>query len=106
MLFGPPMILRIDAGEPIVFLAGVHVGCVEIFANERVRTIRDLKGKTFAIGGFRDALHVFVASIAAHVGLQPENDIKWAIHPSTDWQRLLAEGKIDAFLGFPPLSQE
>src|SRR5262245_29125767 len=26
MLFGPPMILRIDTGAPVVFLAGVHTG--------------------------------------------------------------------------------
>src|SRR5687768_17538077 len=47
MLFGPPMILRMDAGEPIVFLAGVHVGCAEVFASQRVRTFRDFKGKPF-----------------------------------------------------------
>ncbi len=44
-------------------------------ANERVRTIRDLKGRTVAISAFRDAPHVLVASIAAHVGLKPEKDI-------------------------------
>jgi hypothetical protein len=38
-------ILSIDSGEPIVILAGVHVGCFELFATERVRTISDLKGK-------------------------------------------------------------
>src|SRR5690348_7538475 len=36
---------RIDAGDPLVVLAGVHVGCFEIFGGEQVRTLRDLKGK-------------------------------------------------------------
>ena len=106
MLFSPPMILRVDAGEPIVFLAGVHVGCVEIFAGERVRTLADLKGKTVAIAAFRTGAHVFISMIAAHVGLRPEKDIDWAIYQGPDWPRLLAEGKIDAFYGFPPVAQE
>jgi NitT/TauT family transport system substrate-binding protein len=106
MLFGPPMILRVDAGEPIVFVAGVHVGCIELFANERVRTIADLKGKKVAITAFRAGAHVFVSTMAAHVGLNPEKDINWAIHPLSEWQALLAAGRIDAFLGLPPLAQE
>ena len=44
--------------------------------------------------------------MAAHVGLNPETDIIWAIHPFGAWPQLLAEGKVDGFLGFPPLAQE
>jgi hypothetical protein len=35
----------IDAGVPITLLAGVHVGCYELFANAGIRSISDLKGK-------------------------------------------------------------
>jgi len=106
MLFGPPMILRMDAGAPVVFLAGVHVGCAETFVNERIHTIRDLKGKTVAISTTRDPSHVFIAMMAAHVGLNPERDINWTIQPIADWPQLLATGKIDAFLTAPPQAQE
>jgi NitT/TauT family transport system substrate-binding protein len=106
MLFGVPMILRVDAGHPVVFLAGVHTGCVEVFASERVRTFRDLKGKRVAIAAPRDGSHVVIATIAAHVGLNPERDIVWATHKGADWPRLLAEHKIDAFLTAPPQAQE
>ena len=106
MLFGPPMILRIDAGEPLVFLAGVHIGCAEVFATERVRTVSDLKGKKVTIEAFRDVFHVFVASMAAHVGLNPEKDINWVIAPYADYPEMLAAGKIDAFLAGPPMVQE
>lgn len=37
--------IAIDAGAPIVVLAGVHVGCYELFATGKVRAIRDLRGK-------------------------------------------------------------
>ena len=78
MAFVVPMIPRIDAGHPIVVLGGVHVGCVEVFATERVRTIRDLKGKTFAIESLREGTHFFMAALLAQVGLNVESDINWA----------------------------
>ena len=105
MLFGPPMILRMDAGEPIVFLAGVHVGCAEVFASQRIRTFSDLKGKPFALSAPRDASHTVVGAIAAHVGLDPQRDIHWVMHPVQDWPELLAAGKIDGFLTAPPQAQ-
>ena len=106
VLFGPPMILRMDAGDPVVFLGGVHVGCAELFVNERIRTTRDLKGKTVAIIAPRDPGHALTAIIAAHVGLKPEKDIIWALHPYADFPRLLVNGKVDAFLAGPPMVQE
>jgi NitT/TauT family transport system substrate-binding protein len=106
MIFGPPIILRIDSGDPLVFLSGVHVGCAEVIANDRVRTFRDLKGKRVAITAMRDAYHVFVASIAAHVGLRPETDIQWLTPPFAEWTRLLAEGQVDALFVGPPQVQE
>src|SRR2546428_3473650 len=36
MAFAGPLILRVDAGDPVVLLAGVHVGCFELFATDRV----------------------------------------------------------------------
>ena len=42
-------ISAIDGGEPITLLAGVMVGCFELFGNERVRSISDLKGKSVGV---------------------------------------------------------
>src|SRR5262249_45834229 len=91
-VFGPPMIIRLDAGEPVVFLSGVHVGCAELFVNERIRTVRDLKGRRVAIENPRDSGHALTAIIAAHVGLKPETDIPWAPHPSADFPTLFPDG--------------
>src|SRR3989449_7314129 len=35
MAFAGPFIVSLDAGHPVVLLAGVHVGCFELFATER-----------------------------------------------------------------------
>jgi NitT/TauT family transport system substrate-binding protein len=106
LTFAGPLIIRLDAGDPIVILAGVHVGCFELFGTDRVRTIRDLKGKTVAVEELQSSQHVFLSSMAAYVGLDPRKDISWVTHPSADSMRLLAAGKVDAFLGFPPAPQE
>jgi NitT/TauT family transport system substrate-binding protein len=44
--------------------------------------------------------------MVAFVGLDPRKDINWVVHPRGEAMRLLAEGKIDALLGFPPDPQE
>jgi NitT/TauT family transport system substrate-binding protein len=44
-----------------------------------------------------------VAAMAAHVGLDPHKDITFV--DSWDGVRLLAQGKVDAVLGFPPEPQ-
>jgi NitT/TauT family transport system substrate-binding protein len=103
--FVGPLLVRLDAGDPLVILAGVHVGCFEVFGTERVRAVRDLKGKTVSVPALGDPQHVFLASIAAHVGLDPRKDINWVIHHRAEAMQLLADGKIDAFLGFPPEPQ-
>ena len=61
--FVSSLIPRIDAGDPIVILAGLHAGCFELFGGERVRGIRDLKGKTVAVSEVGGADHAFIASM-------------------------------------------
>jgi len=106
MAFIAPYIIQIDAGLPLVLLGGVHAGCFELFGTERVRAIRDLKGKTVAVPELGSAHHVFVAAMASHVGIDPKRDINFVIYPAAESMRLLAEGKVDAFMGFPPDPQE
>jgi NitT/TauT family transport system substrate-binding protein len=106
MNFAAPLVMALDEAVPIVVLAGVHAGCFELFGSEKVRTISDLKGKTATILSTRSSQHIFLASIATSIGLDPNRDIRWATHPANEAKQLLADGKIDAFLGFPPDPQE
>jgi NitT/TauT family transport system substrate-binding protein len=106
MQFSAPLIIRVDAGAPVVFLAGVHVGCFELFGTSDVRAIRDLKGKRVAIQELESVQHVFLASMLAYVGVDPRKDVTFVIQPPAESKKQLAEKKIDAFLGFPPDPQE
>jgi NitT/TauT family transport system substrate-binding protein len=104
--FAAPVILRVEAGDPIVMLAGEHVGCFELLANESVRSIRDLKDRTVAVPDLDPSPYAFLASMVAYIGLDPRQDIRWVKHPAREAMRLLADGKIDAYLGFPTDPQE
>ena len=68
----PSLIPMLDTGKRVVVLAGIHAGCWELFANQRVQAIRDLKGKTVAISAMESGEHIFIASMLAYVGLNPK----------------------------------
>jgi NitT/TauT family transport system substrate-binding protein len=101
-----PVMIRIDTGDPIVIIAGVHAGCYELFAAGRVRTISDLKGKTVAVRGLGSSEHLMLAMLMAFVGMDPRKDLIWVAHRPEEAMRMLAEGQVDAYMAFPPEPQE
>lgn len=105
MCFAPNAAIRLDAGDPIVILAGGHIGCFELVGTNHVHAVRDLKGKTVSVPELRAGAITFIASMAAYVGLA-HNDINWVTHSPAEAMQLLAEGRIDAFLVYPPELQE
>jgi len=104
--FAGSVIVGIDAQEPVLLLAGMHIGCYELFATDHVRSLHDLKGKKVGVPSLHDSRHLFVASAVSYVGLDPRQDIDWVTRPTAESMQLFTEGKIDAFLGFPPEPQE
>jgi NitT/TauT family transport system substrate-binding protein len=98
---------HLDDGQPVTALSGIHSGCYELFANEPIQTIRDLKGKKLGIDRLGSGAHLLLAIMAAQVGLDPHQDIDWvASLDGSSLTTLLAERKLDAFLAFPPEPQE
>ena len=91
--FLPSALTAIDAGAPLVILAGHHLGCVELFATNRVRSTADLKGKTVKLTEFNSDEHIFISMFVAYVGLDPRKDINWALHSFPDGLRLFKRGK-------------
>ena len=75
------LIARIAAGDPIVILGGIHAGCFELFGTDRVRSVKDLKGKIVAVPSLGSSHQFFVASIAAYVGLDPTKDLTFITPP-------------------------
>ena len=88
---------------PMKFLAGLHVGCYALVGSKRVNTVRDLKGKTVWAGSIENnGPHLFLSAIVAYVGLDPRKDINYAWVSKDEAMKQFHEGKIDAFISFPP----
>ena len=104
MDYASNFVRALDAGEPITLLSGVMVGCFELFANEGTRTITDLKGKSVGVQALES--HELVTLMAALVGLDPAKDIHWITESKVKPIELFEQGKIDAFLAFPPEPQD
>jgi NitT/TauT family transport system substrate-binding protein len=95
-------VVGIDAGAPITILSGVHVGCYELFGHNGIRAIADLKGKRVGSLG-ADPL---ISMITAWVGLDPKKDLTLVGDPAAHPLELFVQGKLDAYLGFPPEPQD
>lgn len=104
--FAANLVVALDSGNPVTVLSGLHVGCTELVGTGRVKSVRDLRGKTIAIAGFGGPDHTLMSIILAYVGLDPRKDVNWARHNPAEWAKLLAEEKVDALLVFPPGSHE
>jgi NitT/TauT family transport system substrate-binding protein len=100
----PVLIPQLEAGqEKLVVLGGLHAGCYELFGSDRVRTMLDLKGKAIGIRTFGAHDHVFIASMLAYVGVEPNKDVTWIETGTLEGpMRLFIDGATDAFLGFAP----
>jgi NitT/TauT family transport system substrate-binding protein len=108
LMFAPGALLRLDGGAPLTGLAGIHPGCFELFVQEHIRSVADLKGKQVGIseplGGTQ---HLYVSVMAAHVGLDPQKQIGWVtINDVASPLELFVHGKIDAYLAFVPQPQQ
>jgi NitT/TauT family transport system substrate-binding protein len=92
----------IDAGERITLVTGVHAGCYELFAHNGIRGVAGLKGKSVGMLGST----ALISTLAAYVGLDPKKDLTLVNDPAAKPVELFAEGKLDAYLAFPPDVQE
>jgi NitT/TauT family transport system substrate-binding protein len=103
--FPPANALAIANGLPAKVLAGMHGGCLELFANDRVRGVKELKGKRVGVDYLSGSPHLFLILIAASVGIDPGKDIEWIAKPDVDPIEQFAAGDIDAVLLGPPYPQ-
>jgi NitT/TauT family transport system substrate-binding protein len=107
MDYAPSLVWLLDAAAKIIALAPVHSGCFALIGNERISAIRELKGHKVAVSGVGQGDYVFVASMAAYVGIDPNRDIEWLQTGSiAENARAFESGAADAFLGFPPQPQK
>ena len=92
---------------PLKILSGLHAGCYALVGSQRISSVRDLKGKTVWAGAYKNTgPHIFFSTIVSYVGLDPRTDIQYAWVNKDEAMRQFREGKIDAFITFPPWPHE
>jgi NitT/TauT family transport system substrate-binding protein len=104
--FASVLVAALDRGAEMTVLGGVHVGCFELFANEGIRSLTELKGKKVGITWLGSPGHLFLAAMAASVGIDPGKDIHWVTSNQPVAMELFTSGKVDVYMGFPLEAQE
>jgi NitT/TauT family transport system substrate-binding protein len=99
-------IISIDQGGDLTLLGGIHSGCFELFVRNDINRLLDLRGKSIGVSALGSSPYLFIASIAAYVGLDPLKDINWVTASQVKPKDMFLKGEVDAFLGFPPEPQE
>jgi NitT/TauT family transport system substrate-binding protein len=99
-------IVEMEAGHPLTLVAGIHSGCFELFADDGIDSIKDLKGRSVVVPRIPSAPHFLVSVMASYVGLDPVKDINWVTSLPLPPLQLFEDGEADAFLAFPPAPQE
>ena len=106
-LYPAPMAsVRVDAGDPIVMLGGVQVGCFQIFGSPAITSMSDFKGKTIVTGGPDAPDHVFFGVTLANVGIDIRTDVTLVTKQPPEAAPLLARGEVDGLSALPPFSSE
>ncbi|MFN0316019.1 MAG: ABC transporter substrate-binding protein [Burkholderiales bacterium] len=104
---GASSVWAMDREKGFMVLSGVHAGCWDLVGSDRVRAIRDMRGKKIAIRTLGDIDHAWISSVLAFVGISPINGVEWIISSSyANSMRMFVEGSVDAILATPPRAQE
>ena len=104
--FAAPLVVTLDAGDPITVLAGVHPAASSYSETRRSAASADLKGKSVGIQALGSTPHRILDQHGSLCRAGSRKDINWVTSPSVKPMDALHRGEIDAFLGFPPEPQE
>ena len=88
--FAATVVYHLDAGVPVTVLAGLHSGCFELFTHGPIQSIGDLKGRKVGIQSLSSSAHLYMAIMAAQVGLDPHEDLEWIVPPEGKAMELFA----------------
>lgn len=104
----PLAAVRVDAGDPIVMLSGVQVGCWQLFGTDGITSIRDLKTKVVATSGPNTPDGIFLAVTLANVGLDIRRDLLAGptVTGPAEAAQIFVRGDADGIMILPPFSYE
>lgn len=95
--FVTPLVAAIEAGKPIVGLAGLHPGCAEVWAPRAIASLKDLRGRTVIVRAKTadDLAYTFLAIALKESGVDPK-DVNFVAQANADPTKEYLEGRSDA----------
>ncbi len=94
----------LEGGFDVKIVAGIHGGCMRLFATEQggIKKIADLKGKAIGVTDLAAPDRNFFSIMLHQAGLDPNKDVEWKVFPGDVLPVALKKGEVQAFaLGDP-----
>lgn len=87
----------VQSGPKVVSLGGLHPGCVEIWAQPGIASVKDLKGRSITVQAktLTDLQYSYVAIVLKHAGVDPK-DVNFVVQADANTTQLYLDGKSDA----------
>ena len=103
----PDLAIAIDRGAPITILGGLHVGCIDIFAQDRIASLHELRGARLLSTHEGGSSHIFLSTVISYVGMDPATDVEWVYEPDyAKWAGLFADDMVDVVNAFTAMNYD
>ena len=95
----------LEGGFDVKIAAGIHGGCMRLFASPggNIRKIADLKGKAVGVTDLAAPDRNFFSIMLYQAGIDPNKDVEWRVFPGDILPVALKKGEVQAFCQGDPL---
>ena len=87
----------VESGPKAVSLGGLHPGCIEIWAQPGIASVKDLKGRSITVTSkaLLNLSYTWLAMALKQAGVDPK-DVNFVVQADADHLKLYLDGKSDA----------
>jgi len=87
----------VESAAKVVALGGLHPGCIEIWAQPGIASVKDLKGRTITVPSkaLASLPYTWMAMALKQAGVDPK-DVNFVVQADADLLKLYLDGKSDA----------
>ena len=95
----------LEGGFDVKIAAGIHGGCMRLFAapTSGIRKIADLKGRAIGVTDLAAPDRNFFSIMLHDAGIDPNKDVEWKVFPGDVLPVALKKGEVQAFCQGDPL---
>jgi NitT/TauT family transport system substrate-binding protein len=95
--FPPQIFGAVQNGPKVVALGGLHPGCVEIWAQPGIDSVKDLKGRNSTVTAktLANLAYSYLALVLKQAGVDSK-DVNWVVQADANPTQLYLDGKNDA----------